>query len=90
MKDLELKIRLAGSTSIGSWGLEAQLRETVEQVRMAKFLVEIFSRNFGSRLFAFWPDCGECFAPFESTNEKLFAVPNPILVPELWSGFALQ
>ena len=26
--------------------------------------VEIFTRDFGRRLLAFWPDCGKCFAPF--------------------------
>ena len=39
------------------------------------FQVEIFTRDFGRRLFAFWPECGECFAPYpkiSAENLKLF------------------
>ena len=63
-KDLELKIRLLSAVSIGFRGLEAQLQLRLKSVRRRMFQVEIFSRDSGSHDFAFWPECGECFAPF--------------------------
>ena len=62
-KDLELKIRLLSAVSIGFRGLEAQLQVTLKNGRNSIFQVEIFIGDFGRRLFAFCPDCGECFAP---------------------------
>ncbi len=70
-KDLELKIRLLSAVSIGFRGLEAQLQVTMKSVRNSMFQVEICIGDFGRRLFAFWPECGECFAPYR--KNRLFA-----------------
>ena len=36
--------------------------------RRSKFRTEIFIEDFGRSFFAFWPDCGECFAPLFWSN----------------------
>ena len=72
-RDSELKIRLLSAVSIGFRRFEAQLQVTLKSVRKRMFQVEIFTRDFGRRLFAFWPACGECFAQFWPECGKCFA-----------------
>ena len=60
---MELKIRLLRAVSIGFRGLEHGLDPWMETDHTSTFWVEIFIGDVGRRLFAFWPDCGECFAP---------------------------
>ena len=52
-------------------GLVSQLDPPGERYQRSMIQMKIWSCDFGRRLFQFWPDCGECFAPLSQKIMKV-------------------
>ena len=68
-KDTELKIWQNFAFLLGEGGRLWHERNRInEKYQTPMISVEIESRHPGARLFTFWLECGECFAPFSAPN----------------------
>ena len=64
LRDLRLSFCRNLAPSIGFRGLEAQFWESSKKYQWSGKSIDFVSRHLAGRLSMFWPDCGECFAPF--------------------------